>query len=622
MERRIPSRPADPAIITEEDRDYIQTVLDSGNRLYRAYDRIVDGGYVSGNQKFWFQQAANINRAANGEQIDPTNNQSATFIISYSQYGLATDGIEVDLRQTSNTIASQVLGDILGNPDGRVPSLDEMVRNDIFSALEEGQQTLAGWGGAFYYWDTSVNVDNDGQPTQSNTGNTLTVGEIILSDPAELEKFISSAVVGTLGSWAQNGIDGGTSLQEFWQQMSAGASAAAPGWLKSEIIIRAADAHLSGDINEEFSPAQKLFRDADGGKWIYNPSADRFVSLNQSSPDAETELYLRGAQAERNEILEAGLSGPIAKVFASIGRADLVPEEHKCFLAGTMIDIWPTDGDGQFHSCLASAPACQKPIERVCVGDWVVSFDIDGKLKPAKVTKVFCNDVKIILDFFGTGVTPGHVFYRADSGQTQKFETLIDILRTDGVIQNSDGIDIRASTGLPVNDARNASIQVVTGDILDDGKVMVRERGQLRLGTRFFTDDGHDLSVLDLVNAHGGDVDLDGLIRVGSKTPFPLLWDLSRTIPKPEDYILTRSGTTLEAIYRASEWEEQRPTLPLPMNLDGGPIQAASASERARLEPNLPLVATSERYARSQRPLLSSSGALAPRLLPKQSTIQ
>lgn len=39
---------------------------------------------------------------------------------------------------------------------------------------------------------------------------------------------------------------------------------------------------------------------------------------------------------------------------------------------------------------------------------------------------------------------------------------------------------------------------------------------------------------------------------------------------KPEDYILKRSGTTLEEIYKAAEWEEQRPYMPLPVSLDSG----------------------------------------------------
>ncbi|QBY00592.1 hypothetical protein E2K80_07430 [Rhodophyticola sp. CCM32] len=45
----------------------------------------------------------------------------------------------------------------------------------------------------------------------------------------------------------------------------------------------------------------------------------------------------------------------------------------------------------------------------------VLSFDKDEDLVPGKVTRTFQNDAKIILDFHGTFVTPGHVYYRHDS---------------------------------------------------------------------------------------------------------------------------------------------------------------------------------------------------------------
>ena len=51
-----------------------------------------------------------------------------------------------------------------------------------------------GWGGAFYYWNTPYQTDAN--------GNTVTVGQAILSDPVQYEKFVATnakALSDTLG---------------------------------------------------------------------------------------------------------------------------------------------------------------------------------------------------------------------------------------------------------------------------------------------------------------------------------------------------------------------------------------------------------------------------------------
>ncbi len=54
----------------------------------------------------------------------------------------------------------------------------------------------------------------------------------------------------------------------------------------------------------------------------------------------------------------------------------------------------------------------RKPIELVRAGDLVVAFDDDHNLVPGPVTRTMTNDAKILLNFFCTRVTPGHVYYR------------------------------------------------------------------------------------------------------------------------------------------------------------------------------------------------------------------
>jgi len=283
-----------------------------------------------------------------------------------------------------------------------------------------------------------------------------------------------------------------------------------------------------------------------------------------------------------------------------------------CFLAGTPVDMWPTDPNikpgpnGLFDEAEIMAKVWQKPIEEIKPEDWVLSFDKNNNLKPGKVKRIFTNSAKIILDFFGTGVTPGHVYYRADSEKAYKFETLIDILRDDGVIVQSDGTELRTATGLPTDDPRDNFVWAVTGDRNDDGSVHIKDKGRIRLGTRFITDDGRDLCINDLIEAGGGMLTDDGLVRLGengSATPFH--WALSDTLPRPEDYILERSGASLEDIYRAAEWESQRPHMPPPMVIDGGPVQPLSRSDFTDMPRNVPLEMQSDGYAASSRPALN-----------------
>ena len=52
---------------------------------------------------------------------------------------------------------------------------------------------------------------------------------------------------------------------------------------------------------------------------------------------------------------------------------------------------------------------------------------------PRPVTRTFQNNTKILVNFHSTRVTPGHVYYRPDSKMSYKYETLIDVLRDDGL---------------------------------------------------------------------------------------------------------------------------------------------------------------------------------------------
>ena len=70
------------------DVNKIGSLRDKALLADAAYNRR-EGGEKVGKpgQKFWFEQAATINKKANGIEPDPLNNQSSTFILGYSDFG-------------------------------------------------------------------------------------------------------------------------------------------------------------------------------------------------------------------------------------------------------------------------------------------------------------------------------------------------------------------------------------------------------------------------------------------------------------------------------------------------------------------------------------------------------
>ncbi|MEO0772938.1 MAG: hypothetical protein AAFZ04_07120 [Pseudomonadota bacterium] len=95
--------------------------------------------------------------------------------------------------------------------------------------------------------------------------------------------------------------------------------------------------------------------------------------------------------------------------------------------------------------------------------------------------------------------------------------------------------------------------------------------------------------MVDLIEAGGGVVGEDELIHVDGCEAMPFHWQFSDTLPAPEEFVLACSGTTLEDIYKAAEWESQGPRLPAPMVLDGGQMKPLSATDLSDLPRNEPL---------------------------------
>lgn len=91
---------------------------------------------------------------------------------------------------------------------------------------------------------------------------------------------------------------------------------------------------------------------------------------------------------------------------------------------------------------------------------------------------------------------------------------------------------------MPVGDPRDGFVRAVTGARRADGGVDERESGRIRLGTRFVINGRRPYSVADPIEAAGGTVSADEMIRIGDGPAIAFHWDLGDALPKPEDFVL------------------------------------------------------------------------------------
>ena len=112
------------------------------------------------------------------------------------------------------------------------------------------------------------------------------------------------------------------------------------------------------------------------------------------------------------------------------------------------------------------------------------------------------NRAKIVLDFHGTFVTPGHVYWRAGGTFAGRFTPLIDIQRDDGVIRHQDGTRIRAATGCEVGSPVDQQFWAfLTGEEPDGDRVV--NRCQLRFWDALDAAGWHPLFDAWLNGGHG-----------------------------------------------------------------------------------------------------------------------
>jgi len=217
-----------------------------------------------------------------------------------------------------------------------------------------------------------------------------------------------------------------------------------------------------------------------------------------------------------------------------------IAREGECFLAGTAITL--RDGSKRF-------------IEKIQLGDEVLSYDDNGRLVPAKVTKLFQNNVHCVLDVHGLMVTPGHVTYCADGQFCDQHVPIIDIILSDGALMRENGERFRVATNEVVGSELD---QFVILSCAFDMKAFSERRftsARVRLGTKIINANGDVINFWDMLSLNGFGYDPESELVInskGRKVPMKFLG----SSPKPEDYILAKSGLTLAEIYNAGEWRE------------------------------------------------------------------
>lgn len=308
---------------------------------------------------------------------------------------------------------------------------------------------------------------------------------------------------------------------------------------------------------------------------------------------------------------------------------------NHCFLEDSTVQMWPLDpsikprADGSYDEELVLSKVWYKRQDQMQVGDLVVSYDKQGRLQPGPVVRTMTNTSTHILDFWGTGVTPGHAYHCADGPLKGGFAPLMDILRMDGALMRSNGTMFRSTTNCDVGSVGDMMIHAAATMQKPDGSWTEPKPGKVRFGTRIILPDGRDTSLMELAHEEGWKVTDDGYM-IGQmqgedgtveERAFHFPYRYGAELPKPEDYILKRSAVTLEEIYLANEWEQIGTRMPAPDSLAG--FNPNSTMKRSKPKPNIPPAFANRpdaptAQAQTQRPAHASASPSAPSMNRKQ----
>lgn len=312
-----------------------------------------------------------------------------------------------------------------------------------------------------------------------------------------------------------------------------------------------------------------------------------------------------------NGITPHNLPPGFVPIYSAVGQftgievdPDYTPgQTNHCFLGDTPIQMWPLDpsikprADGSYDETFVLSKVWEKPISEIRVGDIVVAYDDKGRLAPKRVLRTMENTATHILDFWGTGVTPGHAYFCADGPNKGGHAPIMDILRMDGALMRADGTMYRAATNCKVGSMGDMMIHASATLQKPDGTWTEPKPGKVRFGTRIILPDGRHMSFMEMAASEGWKVTDDGYM-VGmmkgedgavEERAFHFPYSHGEELPKPEDYILARSKVSLEAIYAAGEWEQIGTRMPAPVGMVGlNTNHTSTLLQPSKPEPNVP----------------------------------
>lgn len=349
------------------------------------------------------------------------------------------------------------------------------------------------------------------------------------------------------------------------------------------------------NIEEQAAFFEDLYRQqvatANGTPLAFDPYHSRVIPNLEPLQAVDTSVYIEQVAVTGSVLAPDTSLRPVAR-----------PTDH-CFTAETPIQMWPLNPaikprmDGSYDEELVLSQVWEKPISEIKVGDLVVAYDERGRLAPKAVTCTMTNTATHLLDFWGTGVTPGHAYYCADGKFKGQHVPLMDILRTDGAIMRADGTLIRAATNYEVGSIGDKMIHASSTVQKPDGSWTEQKTGNVRFGTRIILPDGRHMSFLEMAVSEGWKVSDDGYMVAARKgedgslqeQKFLFPYAHGEELPKPEDYILARSDVTLEAIYAAGEWEQIGTRMPAPDGIvDLNTNHTSTLLQPSKPAPNIP----------------------------------
>jgi hypothetical protein len=421
------------------------------SEAYREIVRISDARPIgqfalSSEERYWYTKAAEINS-------NDQNSSANLAVRGITAAGLLWSGTQASVQSNSDAIARNVFDDVLGQEvregrpiptfeAGNTPPLSQILSRDVNAAITAGNQTLGGWGGAFYYWNYAAPGDPAGR----------TIGQVISSDPVEFEKFLTINAA-ALVAVARQEFGGPFSELELRGVLSGGLWAQAPAHVKAEVVSRA----LKGGVNGNFGGNPDLITLPDGTVWS-KASEGVWLRLDNgpaglTEASQETKMVLEEVRAVRLQNSEKGNLGDV--------RFLLSKELPRCFPGFTQISL--PDGSA-------------KRMDSINIGDHVLSFDPHadggrGKLVSGVVTKLFSNVtsewLKLEFDALPDGstrrplvATPGHETLKPEGGFARLDQMVVWTSKNTGsvTIVNADATTSTASVTRIVYAAHTADM--------------------------------------------------------------------------------------------------------------------------------------------------------------------